>query len=269
MMYRCIICKKFDVVEQLKAITSDEKISICDYADTDYAADFWNGSIDRTYEDLTERALLQRLLPESGESIIDIGAGFGRLTTEYKDKFKRCVLLDYADNLLKQAREKYKLDNNIEYIKASCYEIPLDDNSFDFAVSFRLLHHIQDVDKYFNEVYRVIKPGGRFILEVANKKNILEILRYFSGKSDKQPFSLSPYCYGENVYYNFHPNYVKLKARKTGFQVVGKYSISNFRFNIMKKTFNPRILAALDKLLGRSLGSLDFGPSIIFNLIKK
>ncbi|MFC1477837.1 methyltransferase domain-containing protein [Candidatus Margulisiibacteriota bacterium] len=249
-------------------MSNPEKINICDYADTDYAADFWNGNIDRTYEDLTERELLRRLLPENGGSIIDIGAGFGRLTSEYKEKFNKCVLLDYAGNLLNQARDKYKSDNNIEYIKASCYEMPLPDNSFDVAVSFRLLHHIQDVDKFLDEAYRIIKPGGRFILEVANKKNALEIIRYFTGKSDKQPFSLTPYCSGENVYYNFHPDYVKLKAEKAGFKVIDKYSISNFRFNVLKKTFNPEILAVFDYMLGRSLGLIDFGPSLVFNLIK-
>ena len=55
---------------------------ICDYEGSNYRTEFWEGK-DRDYEDRVERVALRRMLPPQGRRLLEIGAGFGRLTDEY------------------------------------------------------------------------------------------------------------------------------------------------------------------------------------------
>ena len=242
---------------------------ICDYKGTDYHQEFWQGVIDRSYEDLVERDLIRSLLPDSGESFIDVGAGFGRLTPEYEGRFKQVTLLDYAQHLLDEAKLKFHAKHHITYLQASCYEIPLPDNSIEMGLSMRLMHHIEDVDKLFKELNRILQPGGKFILEFANKKNALEIVRLLFGKSDKSPFSQNPYRYGSAVFFNFHPKYIKDKIGQNGFVIKRVYSLSNFRLPILKKIFGNSLLLLAERAVRSLLGKIYFGPSIVLVLEKK
>ena len=61
---------------------TDPRPRICDYEGSNYRTEFWEGK-DRDYEDRVERVALRRLLPASGRRLLEIGAGFGRLTNEY------------------------------------------------------------------------------------------------------------------------------------------------------------------------------------------
>ena len=58
------------------------KPPVCDYEGSDYRTRFWEGQ-GRDYEDQVERIALRRLMPPDGKTLIDIGAGFGRLADEY------------------------------------------------------------------------------------------------------------------------------------------------------------------------------------------
>ena len=60
-----------------------DRLPVCDYEGSDYRTRFWENQ-GREYEDGAERVALRRLMPPSGENLIDIGAGFGRLS------FMRC-----------------------------------------------------------------------------------------------------------------------------------------------------------------------------------
>ena len=75
---------------------------ICDYEDSSYRTDFWEGQ-GREYEDLAERIALGHLMPPPGGRLIDIGGGFGRLSEFYKG-YEQVIVLDYSRSLLRQAQ---------------------------------------------------------------------------------------------------------------------------------------------------------------------
>ncbi len=43
------------------------------------------------------------------------------------------------------------------------------DNSFDFAVTFQVIEHIQDDTTFISEIHRVLKPGGKLLLTTPNR----------------------------------------------------------------------------------------------------
>jgi SAM-dependent methyltransferase len=53
-------------------------------------------------------------------------------------------------------------------ITCNLTEIPIDDNTFDFAMSFHTLEHIfpDDANKVVSEMYRTIKPGGHILISI-------------------------------------------------------------------------------------------------------
>ncbi|MCA9907971.1 MAG: hypothetical protein KC519_04920, partial [Anaerolineae bacterium] len=77
--------------------------NICDYEGSDYRVRFWDGK-GRDYEDRVERVALRRLLPTQGRRLLEVGAGFGRLTQEYH-AYEQVVLLDYSLSQLQYAQE--------------------------------------------------------------------------------------------------------------------------------------------------------------------
>ena len=66
---------------------------ICNYEGSRYSTEFWDTS--RAYEDAVERVAMRALLPPTGRTLIEIGAGFGRLADLYAG-YDTVVIFDYA-----------------------------------------------------------------------------------------------------------------------------------------------------------------------------
>ncbi len=231
------------------------KHRVCDYEGSDYES-FWTG---REYEDAAERMALRRLLPPEGETLVELGAGFGRLADLYQG-YKRVVLLDFARSQLLQAHQRLG-EGKFIYLVADIYRLPLASSAFDTAVTVRVLHHITDIPAALAEVYRILKPKGTHILEYANKRNLKEIFRHLLGRSQKRPFSHEPFEYLD-MHFDFHPAYISASLHEARFAVEGELAVSNFRLPLLKRLFAPGVLACLDGLLQKPTAGLKLSPSI-------
>ena len=166
---------------------SDDTPRICDYEGSDYRTRFWEGQ-GRNYEDRVERAVIQQLMPASGKRLLEIGAGFGRLTDEYK-AYDEVVLLDYSFSQLQYAREQLG-DEGYIYVAADAYQLPFKPAVFDGATMIRVLHHFEDAPKVLTGIRRVMAEQATFILEYASKRNLKAMLRYHTGRQDWNPYTL-------------------------------------------------------------------------------
>lgn len=240
----------------------------CDYSDTDYKTTFWDGGA-RAYEDLSERIAIQKLLPAKGKTLLDLGAGFGRLTNEYVDRFGDIVLFDYAKNLLNQAEQEWYIKQHkthLRFVQGDARKLPFVDGAFDVIVSVRLLHHILEIDEVFAEVKRVLRPGGCAIIEFANKKNAKEILNALLRRPNSQPYSWEPYRRGDGIFYNFHPAFISEQLERVGLKIEQTLSVSNFRIGLAKKYLRLEKLLEWEDRLQKPLAALDFGPSIFLKI---
>lgn len=230
---------------------------ICDYEGSDYKTEFWEKG-GREYEDLAERIALRRLLPQKGSRLIDLGAGFGRLADLYGG-YEEVVLLDYSRSMLHQARER--LGESCIYVAANLYNLPLNDACFDAAVTIRLLHHVQDIPAALGEIRRIIRPGGAYIIEYANKCHLKAILRYLLGRQNWNPFSLEPVEFSE-LHYDFHPTFMRESLNRAGFRIERELAVSYLRLPFLKRFFPARFLAACDGALQWTGAFCKLSPSV-------
>jgi len=233
--------------------------NICDYEGSSYRTDFWEGQ-GREYEDRAERLALRKLLPPAGTRLIEIGVGFGRLVDLY-DGYQQVVLLDYSKSMLRQAQERWGRGGKYVYVAADLYAMPFVDSLFDTTVTVRVLHHVQDIPAAFQEIQLVLKPGGVYVLEYANKRHLKAVLRYLLGRQSWSPFVPEPYEFVE-LNYDFHPAWMKARLREAGFAIGRELAVSSFRLPLLKRLIPPRLLAALDSLLQEPTASLKLAPSV-------
>ncbi len=230
---------------------------LCDYDDYDYRRDFWAG---RDYEDAVERIALKELLPATGGRLVEIGAGFGRLVDLYCG-YQQVILVDPAKSQLRQAQERLGRDNRFLYVVGNVYRLPLSTGALDVAVTVRVLHHLTQVPVAFEELHRILRPRGRYLLEYANKRNLKEILRYLVGRSRRRPFSAQPAEFAP-LHFNFHPSYIEQGLRDSGFRRQRTLAVSSLRSPLLKRLFPTSWLVRFDELLQSPTAPLKLAPSI-------
>lgn len=237
---------------------------ICDYEGSDYRTDFWEGR-GREYEDLAERIALRHLLPSAGRRLLDIGAGFGRLS-EFYAGYEQVVLLDYSRSLLRQAQARLGRDRSIVYVAANFYAMPFVQGTFDVAMMVRAIHHVEDVPALLGEVGRVLVGGGTFVLEFASKRHLKAILRYALRRQTWSPFDPAPYEFAE-MNFDFHPAWMRRRLQEALFHVKQIRTVSHFRLPLLKRLIPARLLAGLDGLCQPSGAWWQLTPSLFVRSI--
>ncbi len=232
--------------------------TICDYEGSRYKEDFWTP--ERRFEDLADRAALRALLPPSGHTLVEVGAGFGRLADLYKG-YRHVILFDYALSLLRQAQEQWGGDPRFRFVAGDIYTLPFASNTMDTVVMVRVMHHLEDVPTALRQLARITRGHGTLILEHANKRHLKAILRYLTRRQSWNPFSPEPHPFLE-LHYDFHPAWVENHLTHVGFRILERRAVSHFRIAWLKRHLPPELLARLDALLQRPGALLALSPSL-------
>jgi ubiquinone/menaquinone biosynthesis C-methylase UbiE len=132
----------------------------------------------RLYEEeqLRKFCNLKTLLPKDG-LILDLGCGTGFITKGLGN----AVGIDSSIEMLKLAPKK------IRVICADISDLPFKDESFDCVFSLTVLQDVDNLESAINEIKRVLKQDGQFILSVLDKKKsgiIRDLLKKHFGKID-------------------------------------------------------------------------------------
>ncbi|MBT3240885.1 MAG: class I SAM-dependent methyltransferase [Chloroflexi bacterium] len=232
---------------------------VCDYEGSDYQSSFWDTG-ERAYEDQVEAIALKRLLPNSGNLLLEVGAGAGRNTPRYKG-YERIVVMDYSTTQLQQAQERLGKDDKYIYVAADVYRLPFMAGLFDGATMIRVIHHMSDAPLALKQIRESLQPGSTFILEFANKKNLKAILRYLLKKQDWNPFSPEPVEFVE-LNFDFHPKTIREWLGNIGFKIERQLTVSHFRIGFIKRLVPTRLLVWLDSLAQFTGGLWQFSPSV-------
>ena len=233
---------------------------VCDYGDSTYRQDFWEGQ-GREYEDVVERNVLAQLLPDSGKRLLEIGAGFGRITNEYH-MYEQVILLDYSLEQLQYARQQLG-DEGYLYVAADAYRMPFQSGVFDGATMIRVIHHMENVPAVLDQIQNMLAGGAKFILEFANKRNLKAMLRHTVRRNGWSPYTHEPIEFVE-LNYDFHPTYIQEHVSEAGFEIKQIVPVSWFRLGLLKRTIPTSILSGLDGILQKSGWMIS--PSVFLDL---
>ena len=125
------------------------------------------------HKDLANNFVFQRSLLAYVEAadkitgdVLELGTGQGYGIEFIAPRASRFVTLDKF-----KPDEKVLNFDNVEFRQVTFPPLTdMADQSFDFVISFQVIEHIQDDHLFVKEIYRVLKPGGRFIFTTPNKK---------------------------------------------------------------------------------------------------
>jgi SAM-dependent methyltransferase len=190
--------------------------------------------------------------------MLEIGAGFGRLTPEF-EMYDHVVMLDYSLSQLQYAQEQFGKSSRITYVAADVYRLPFRFGVFDGAAMVRVIHHMADVPAALSSIRRVLAPEATFILEHANKRNLKAVLRYALKQQMWNPHDLAPVEFVE-LNFDFHPDYILRELEAAHFSVEKRIPVSFFRLDLLKNNLPTGLLVGMDSLMQRS--GLLYAPSV-------
>jgi len=99
-------------------------------------------------------------LPVSG-NLLDVGGGTGLKAYMLKDWVTGIVIADSSMGMLAQATKKTGLTT----VCSNSEELPFEDESFERVIMVDAFHHVYNYHETSNELWRVVKPGGRIVIE--------------------------------------------------------------------------------------------------------
>lgn len=116
--------------------------------------------LDRPFVAKHRRELLSGV---SGE-ILEIGFGTGLNLPYYPEHVRKITVVDPNPGMHRLAQKRIEQAGiDVEQRLLSSEELPFDDATFDCVVSTFTLCSIEDVDRALGEIYRVLRPEGRFL----------------------------------------------------------------------------------------------------------
>jgi SAM-dependent methyltransferase len=147
-----------------------------------------------------------------GRRILEIGAGSGYILRHLPDCEKHAVELskNAAQYLETQGIATMQTD-------VSATPLPYEKSEFDFVIFNEIIEHLFDPQFAVNEIYRVLKTGGRLLLHTHNTFNLFMRLKFLSGKIPSGAFDVTGKTKGEHIRLFNYPVLTRV-LRRGGFE---------------------------------------------------
>lgn len=107
--------------------------------------------------------------PKTGEVCVDLGSGRGTDVLRMAESVGETGFvygIDISDGMLEKARlnaEKFKV-TNVSFVHSELEKLELTDNVADLVISNCTINHATDKQAVWNEIFRILKKGGRFVI---------------------------------------------------------------------------------------------------------
>jgi len=106
------------------------------------------------------------------DNVLDLCCGTGDIAGLIKKiQVSACVTgIDFSENMIDIAKDKHP---TVKFLQGDATSLPYEDNTFDIVTMGFGLRNIQNAEKAVEEVYRILKPNGKFLHLDFGEKNII------------------------------------------------------------------------------------------------
>jgi ubiquinone/menaquinone biosynthesis C-methylase UbiE len=160
------------------------------------------------------------------DRVLDIGSGDGYWTNYFSKKCSSVTGVEPYEEHLRIAQKKYP---QINFISESAESLSFNSDSFDKVISVCVFEHLYNDVKAFEEIYRVLKPGGRLAATVDSLNS-----KYISDDYKKKHMHE---CYCAQLY---HTDKIKIKLEKAGFKNIKANYIIGSRLGIIYEKLSEK-----------------------------
>jgi len=112
--------------------------------------------------------------------VLELGCAVGNLWLENLDRLPagcQIFLSDYSMGMIKQARQNLLgMRSAFRFAGIDATFLPFDDETFDIVIANHMLSHVPERRKALVDIYRVLRPGGKFYTTTIGDKHLAEIL---------------------------------------------------------------------------------------------
>lgn len=179
-------------------------------------------------------------IPATSSGIaLDIGCGTGKYTRLLESMGYKCFGLEYAATPLLILKER-RPESLLLQANGAC--LPFEENIFDVVLGMQVQDYFNDVRNFYNEIRRVLKPGGLAMVTMTNKASpkglVYELYLRCVGRARSAHF------------YEHNLSYFLEAVQDCGLSIL---SISGYGFNILPRQCDVRWLfnafSAMEDLL--------------------
>ncbi|MCK9207109.1 MAG: class I SAM-dependent methyltransferase [Salinivirgaceae bacterium] len=125
---------------------------------------------------LSELAAVKYFLPKQGKGL-EIGVGTGRFAMNLGIKYG----IEPSEPMANIAKQR-----GIDVIIGNAETMPYDNESFDYAIMVAVDPFVENIEKVYREIYRVLKTGGKLIIGTLHKEG--EVAQKYMSMSDNEVY---------------------------------------------------------------------------------
>jgi len=144
--------------EEYKALTVKEFSKAADIYESKHAGIYEICKEDYPY-------IAGELDKEDYNDLLDCGCGTGPMISLLyeKDRTKHYTGIDLTPRMIEVGKSKNL--EGVSWVVGDCENLPFEEDSFDAIICSNSFHHYPNPQDFFNSVWRVLRPGGRLILQ--------------------------------------------------------------------------------------------------------
>lgn len=191
---------------------------------------FYKSALNKeTFSDITlrgwPRSRVEAILfaANSGKTVLDVGCGNGHLLYQLRHGYKKLVGLEFSPHRLDQAKVNLSDLPFVPVLSSAEDMNAIDSDSIDCVVSADTIEHVPDVYAATAEMYRVLRPGGKLVINTPNiafvKKRLLLLLGSFPSTSQPNEGHGSDILFDGGHLHYFTFRSLSLLLRRAGFNI--------------------------------------------------
>jgi ubiquinone/menaquinone biosynthesis C-methylase UbiE len=144
--------------------------------------------------------------------MLDAGGGTGRVAQALKGYARKVVVSDLSLGMLRQAQAK----NDLELTCAHTECLPFPNETFERVIMVDALHHVCEHRETAMEMWRVLKPGGRIVIE---EPDITQFTVKLVALAEKIALMRSHFISAEKISKMFDYRNARINIQRDGFNV--------------------------------------------------